>query len=197
MTFRKMTPAFLSGEDGSGLFLSAEKRELFYRYAKDILESEQFAACRNFIQHGTVSVYAHSVAVASLSFSMACFLRNGPFNPRINLRSLVRAALLHDFFLYDWHTPEKMWSLHGWTHPVTAAKNAERIFTASQKEYSLIRTHMWPYTLLHPPRHLEGWLICLADKLCSARETFFCRGKIRLWGKKPPVPDGTIRGSAS
>ncbi|MDR1420916.1 MAG: phosphohydrolase [Treponema sp.] len=183
-----MAASFPPRHINSGISLSPGSREPFYRYAKDILESDQFAVCRDFIQHGTVSVYAHSVAVASLSFSMACFLRDVPFGrPRINLRSLVRAALLHDFFLYDWHTPERMWSLHGWTHPVTAARNAEKMFGASQKEYSLIRTHMWPYTLLHPPRHLEGWLICLADKLCSAGETLFHRKKIRSGGRKTPA----------
>ncbi|MDR0601027.1 MAG: HD domain-containing protein [Treponema sp.] len=163
-----------------------KNRELFHEYAKDILESERFAVCREFIQHGTISVYTHSLEVASLSFSMACILRESPFGRGMDLRSLVRAALLHDFFLYDWHTPEKMWSLHGWTHPVTAAKNARKMFAASEKECSLIRTHMWPYTLLHPPQYPEGWIICFADKICSLRETLFCRKKIWFWEKKAP-----------
>jgi uncharacterized protein len=97
------------------------------------------------------------------------------------MESLVRAALLHDFFLYDWHTPDKMWSLHGWTHPVRAVENGRKYFAISDKEASLIRTHMWPWTLLHPPVCREGWIICLADKLCSAGETLF------RW-RKPSVP---------
>jgi uncharacterized protein len=169
-----------------------KQNELFYEYAKDIMESAEFSASKQFIQHGTITVYAHSVNVASLSFSMACTLKKGRLGKDLDLRSLVRAALLHDFFLYDWHTPEKMWSLHGWTHPVTAARNAGQMFGASEKEYSLIRTHMWPYTLFHPPQHAEGWLICLADKICSAHETLFCRKKLVLFKKKdrsPKQPD--------
>ncbi|MDR0552115.1 MAG: hypothetical protein LBG72_08905, partial [Spirochaetaceae bacterium] len=83
-------------------------------------------------------------------------------------KALVRAALLHDFFLYDWHDE---WKLdHGWTQPITAAENARKYFNVSEKEYSLIRTHMWPWKLLHPPRYKEGWLICLSDKIVSLKE---------------------------
>jgi uncharacterized protein len=144
---------------------------LFDSLAREILENEVFAQSKNFIQHGSISVYEHSISVAKVSFTLGKFFRVA------DLRSLVRSALLHDFFLYDWHVPEKMWSLHGWTHPVTAAKNARLHFNASEKEYSLIRSHMWPYTLLHPPHYTEGWIICLADKICSAAETLFRRGK--------------------
>jgi uncharacterized protein len=143
--------------------------ELFNTLSQEILEHEKFAECKEFIQHGCISVYGHSLAVARMSFFL------GQFFKIRDMQSLVRAALLHDFFLYDWHVPEKMWSLHGWTHPITAAENARKYFHISRKEYSLIRSHMWPYTLLHPPFYREGWIICLADKICSAWETLFKR----------------------
>ncbi|MDR3173247.1 MAG: HD domain-containing protein [Treponema sp.] len=146
-------------------------RAFFDEIAGEILESEAFVPCKDFIQHGSISIYEHCRSVAELSFSLGESLGG------IDKRSLVRAALLHDFFLYDWHTPERMWSLHGWTHPVIAAENARTAFGISDKEYSLIRTHMWPYTLLHPPQYREGWLLCLADKIVSLRETIFCRKK--------------------
>jgi uncharacterized protein len=144
----------------------------FDSLAKDILEHEVFAESKAFIQHGKISVYEHSLDVARLSF------RVGDFFNIADKRSLVRSALLHDFFLYDWHVPEKMWSLHGWTHPVTAAKNAQRYFNIGDKEYSLIRSHMWPYTLLHPPCYREGWIICFADKAISLWETLFRRRNV-------------------
>ena len=150
---------------------------LFDSLAKEILESEIFAESKQYIQHGSISVYEHSLSVARLGFSMGEFFNIADIE---NKRSLVRSALLHDFFLYDWHVPEKMWSLHGWTHPVTAAENARKYFNVSDKEYSMIRSHMWPYTLLHPPLYREGWIICMADKLVSLTETLFKRKK-----KKP------------
>lgn len=142
---------------------------LFEHLAEPIRDSEKFAECKQFIQHGAISVYEHSVAVARMSFAIAEIFKLS------DKRSLIRAALLHDFFLYDWHVPERMWSFHGWTHPVTAANNARLYFNVTDKEWSLIRTHMWPYTLLHPPKYREGWIICLADKVVSIVETLFQR----------------------
>jgi uncharacterized protein len=147
----------------------------FAKLAAPILDDPVFSRLKGHLQHGRISVYEHSLDVAKLSFSLGRFFKIA------DMESLVRAALLHDFFLYDWHTPEKMWSLHGWTHPVRAAENGRKYFGISGKEASLIRTHMWPWTLLHPPTCREGWLICLADKLCSAAETLF------RW-RKPSVP---------
>jgi hypothetical protein len=38
---------------------------------------------------------------------------------------------------------------------------------------------MWPWTLFHPPRSQEGWIISLADKIVAIRETVLRRGKRR------------------
>jgi uncharacterized protein len=149
--------------------------DVFMRLAAPILGDAVFCRSKGYLQHGSISVYEHSLDVAKLSFRMGRIFKIA------DLESLVRAALLHDFFLYDWHAPEKMWSLHGWTHPVAAAENGRKYFGISDKEASLIRTHMWPWTLLHPPHYREGWIICAADKLCSAGETLF------RW-RKPSVP---------
>ena len=141
--------------------------EQFKNFTEEILESEVFAQSKAYIQHGKISVFEHCRSVAKLSFTLGNFFKVK------DIKSLVRSALLHDFFLYDWHTPEKMWSLHGWTHPITAAKNAQKYFYANDKEYSMIRTHMWPWTLFHPPSHGEGWIIVMADKLISLKEILF------------------------
>jgi uncharacterized protein len=118
---------------------------------------------KNFIQHGKTSVYEHSLYVAQISFKLSTFWHIK------DKESLIRAALLQDFFLYDWHDE---WNLdHGFTHPRAAAENAVKYFNISDKEYSLIRTHMWPFTLFHPPIHKEGWIICFADKISSLTET--------------------------
>jgi uncharacterized protein len=152
---------------------------LFERIAGEILGHGAFSEEKKFIQHGRITVYEHSLDVARLSFSM------GEFFKIADKESLVRAALLHDFFLYDWHVPEKMWSLHGWTHPIRAAENGRRHFHISDKEYSCIRTHMWPWTLFHPPVCREGWILCMADKLCSAAETLFRWRKSAVQPKSP------------
>jgi uncharacterized protein len=137
---------------------------IFFEYAaRDILESVIFLRTKKYVQHGKISVYEHSLEVAKIATKLSRFWKVK------DRRSMVRAALLHDFFLYDWHDEWKL--THGFTHPVEAAKNARQYFNISEKEYSLIRSHMWPFTLLHPPRYKEGWLICMADKIVALKET--------------------------
>ncbi|GHV23673.1 phosphohydrolase [Spirochaetia bacterium] len=148
-------------------------RELFNEYAKDILNNEHFLESKKIFSHGTITIYDHSVNVAKLSFAM---IENSK-NNKIDKRCVVRAALLHDFFLYEWHIWGMRYVMHGWAHPAIAAKKAREIFGISDKEYSCIRTHMWPWTMFHPPKCREGWIISLADKIVAFREAVARRGK--------------------
>ena len=118
-----------------------------------------------YVQHGDTSCLRHCVAVAYLSYRLS--LRLGL---RCDARSLVRGAMLHDFFLYDWHQKSSGHSFHGFTHPAAALHNAGRLLPLNPIEREIIRRHMWPLTPI-PPRCREAWLVCLADKICSLRET--------------------------
>ena len=85
----------------------------------------------------------------------------------------MRAALLHDYFLYDWHEHDapgnKHPRLHGFYHPGIAARNAKKDFNLTERELDAIRKHMWPLTIL-PPSHRESWVITMADKYVSSLE---------------------------
>ena len=88
-------------------------------------------------------------------------------------RDIIRGALLHDYFLYDWHhhTHKKGWkNLHGFTHPETALNNARKEYHLSPREQDIIKKHMWPLTVV-PPRCREAWIVTAADKYCSLLET--------------------------
>jgi uncharacterized protein len=146
-------------------------RELFMLYGKDILENDLFSLSKKIFSHGAINIYDHSIAVAELAFSM---VEN---SKTLDKRCVVRAALLHDFFLYEWHIPGMRYILHGWVHAGIAAEKAKEVFGISSKEYSCIKTHMWPWTLFHPPLCREGWIISLADKIIAIKEAFLCRGK--------------------
>lgn len=138
---------------------------LLRRYGGDILSAAAVRTQKNYIQHGTTSVYLHCLDVAYVSLRLALF-----FRLRLNYRALVRGALLHDYFLYDWHVPSETHRGHGFTHARTALRNASRDFALDTVERDVIERHMFPLNLT-PPRYRESALVCLADKVCAVGET--------------------------
>lgn len=142
--------------------------EDFASAAKEILAHPKVQQMKQYIQHGSVTCYEHSVMVAVYSYAYAKKLRL-----KVSIEALVKGALLHDFFLYDWHNHAFTHDgLHGFSHPVTAERNANNTFKLSLKERKIIKCHMWPLTLTRIPTSKEGWLVCAADKYCSLKETF-------------------------
>ncbi|MCR5654425.1 MAG: HD domain-containing protein [Lachnospiraceae bacterium] len=146
---------------------------LLARYGGDILKSESYLKNKGFVQHGNVSVYRHCINVAQMS------LRIGRRLPvAVSEREMVRGALLHDYFLYDWHGKKvglneilHFYKMHGFTHPKEAAKNAERDFRITPLEREIILKHMWPLTILDMPTCREAWIVTAADKYVSFLET--------------------------
>lgn len=145
------------------------KKELAFQKAiAPIVKNDKMQSTKSCIQHGDVSVFAHSMAVAAYSIKLAEKL-----GIKYDRKSLIRGALLHDFFLYDWHETSNVGDgLHGFAHPLTASKNAVRYFNLNKKEMDIIRKHMWPLTLTKMPKCRESWLVCAVDKYCSLLETF-------------------------
>lgn len=135
--------------------------------APDILSSQNFYKTRQHIQHGNVTVNDHVRNVARYSLALSEML-----HLRCNRRELIRGALLHDYFLYDWHIPdeENPHNLHGFYHPGKALKNATSEYELTDREKDIIKKHMWPLTLV-PPRYKEAWIVTAADKWCSLMET--------------------------
>lgn len=138
--------------------------------ADKLEEGSRYGMTKDFIQHGSVSVYAHCISVAAESLRLARAL-----NLKVDTDALIRGALLHDYFLYDWHdNPDGRHNVHGFTHPYTALKNAREDFDLTRKECDIIVHHMFPLVPL-PPHSKEAWLVCLADKICATKETLLMR----------------------
>ncbi|MBP3892775.1 MAG: phosphohydrolase [Atopobiaceae bacterium] len=139
--------------------------DIIFEHGSDILASPGMQLSDTFMQHGTTSVLVHSLRVTSLALALA---RN--FAIAVNVRALTRGALLHDYFLYDWHKPHRDNVLHGFTHPFTACRNAVRDHAIGKLEQHMIKTHMFPLVPLVPTGR-EAALLCLADKIIATRET--------------------------
>lgn len=156
--------------------LSEENYDLLDEAIHQLCEQGRLLEEQNAMQHGSTSVYEHSVNVAYKSLLLA-----ENFRLPVDKQSLVRGALLHDYFLYDWHENDASHRLHGFRHPGTALRNATRDYALNQREKNTIARHMFPLTPI-PPQCREAWLVCLADKWCAMEETlrpayrrFFCR----------------------
>ena len=146
-----------------------KESEIIKRYGLDILRSDGFKREKEYIQHGKVSVYEHSVAVAAMCVSIADEL-----HLNVDMRALVRGALLHDYFLYDWHESGHAW--HGFTHASRALLLASLDFRLGDAERDMISHHMFPLNR-RAPRTREGVLLCAADKICALAETVCGRGE--------------------
>ena len=90
--------------------------KLLKEHGEDILQSENFRSTKAHIQHGTMTDVARYSLLLNKKLRIGC-----------NKHDLIRGALLHDYFLYDWHDKEYLehrQRLHGFHHPFTALRNA-------------------------------------------------------------------------
>lgn len=134
----------------------------------ELLENSSVQSMRKYIQHGSTTTFDHCVAVSYESYKIAKKMG-------MDYKSVARAGLLHDLFLYDWHlnTEKKpLFQKHGFTHPERALKNATELFNLNELEKDIISKHMWPLTLTHVPKYKESFIVSLVDKHRSTIETF-------------------------
>lgn len=143
----------------------ADYKLLIVNELRRICIHSRFMQMSQYPQHGDVSVCQHCIAVAFMSCWIAWKL-----HLNVDYRALIRGALLHDYFLYDWHERNAGHRLHGFRHPRRALGNACDDFNLSPIEANIILRHMFPLTLI-PPVCLESWIVCMADKVCALRET--------------------------
>ncbi len=152
--------------------LSRQEQEQFKKLAGAYLSDPRVRSMQRYVQHGRVSTLEHSLKVARLCFWMS---RRLPI--KADEERLIPAALLHDFYLYDWHESGPGHEWHGFRHPLRAAENARRYFHLGDAEQKIIESHMWPLTITRLPVSREAWMLCVADKCCALSETIFGRSR--------------------
>lgn len=163
-----LTKTIVRGSEGEVVLDAADGDEAqFTGLVADILANEKFLKLREF-RHHNGSIFDHARAVAYLTYRY-CRKRN------LDYRSATRAALLHDFFLYDWRTGYDKEGVyhkgHIYLHPKMALRNSEEQFVLNDMERDIILNHMWP---LSPslPRYKETFVVSFIDKFISTREFF-------------------------
>ena len=144
---------------------------------QEITESKKYKRTKELRQHGNVTVFEHSLSVAETSLKISKML-----HIKVDEESMVKVALLHDYFLYDWHDKDHP-KMHGFRHASFAADNAMRDFGLTEKEYKAIRSHMFPLNLRIPTSR-EAFILTLADKYCAASETIRTHKNRRVMKRK-------------
>ena len=156
---KKMSVKTVPGREGKLIV------EDLAKLIKDIIITENYQSMRNYTHHKGVSTYKHSLEVAYL-----CYKHYIKKERKYNVEELVKAALLHDYYLYDWHHTGEGHRLHGFFHPGKALRNAERDYGPLTKvERLAIKHHMFPLTII-PPHTKIGWLVCYYDKVATIRD---------------------------
>ncbi len=138
----------------------------FYECIQDLAKHPVVLRMKLYPHHGSTNCYQHCLHVAYYNYIWCRFFQ-------LDARSAARGGMLHDLFLYDWHTHAKETGkhFHGVTHPKTALNHAENLFHLNSVEKDVIRCHMWPLTLFSIPHTKEGWITTITDKYCGACET--------------------------
>ena len=131
-----------------------------------IIKRKKYKSQMKYFQHWETSVYEHSINVA-----ISCVLFVEKFKIKVNLNSLIKWALLHDYFLYNWHVYDPSHTLHGIKHARFAKKNAKRDYWINKLEENMIASHMFPLGITLP-KYKESLILNFVDKYCSTVETF-------------------------
>ncbi len=140
---------------------------------EEIWDNEHLHDMKNYIQHRDLNCLEHSLFVSFKSYQVCRKIKCDEV-------AVARGALLHDFFLYDWHLERRSEKLHGFAHPEIALENAESHFTLSEVEKDIILKHMWPLTLGKMPKYKESLIVSLIDKYCTAVELISPRTRAKI-----------------
>lgn len=163
--------SFLKRETGEDLMnYDYSKNEEFFSYISSVIDKEDYKRLQNY-KHHDKSIYDHNLKVAYLSFKIGKLLN-------LKIKELVRGALLHDFFFYDWRSEKpSSGKLHAFEHPKESLKNAKKYFSNLTKvEEDIILKHMWPLTLI-PPKYIESFAVSVIDKIVATKEFGNLRNK--------------------
>ena len=143
--------------------MSTNEYVQFVDSIEDIIANEKTHEMKKYVQHRTTNTYEHCLYVSFISYVISKKFKK-------NYKEAARGAMLHDFFLYDWHIT-KQEKMHAFAHGKIALDNSEKYFELTKLEREIILKHMWPVTPRFP-RYFCTYVVTVADKYCAIMEFF-------------------------
>jgi len=140
-----------------------ERRELEEIYSF-FFNDEKVQKMKDIPMHRGSNTFNHSFLVAKVA------IKRGLRHRRVNLKSILIASILHDYYLYDWRRDRNKLKRHGKNHPYIAAKNAKADFDITEEVQKIIQAHMWPINFREFPRTKEARIVSLADDHVALKE---------------------------
>lgn len=134
---------------------------------ESLLKDERILKMKEIPMHRGSNCYIHSFKVAKRSLHKAMKSKK-----ELNLKALLYACVLHDYYLYDWRIDRSKKKHHGKNHPFIAAEQAKRDFDIDEFTQELIISHMWPMNIKKFPKSKEAKILAWTDNVIATKEFF-------------------------
>ena len=179
---RKAQIAYLTSI-GAWLHADGCRRNLmkqeFYPLVKELLQTDEVQALKNFTHHKMTTRFQHSLNVSYYNYRVCRLFR-------LDATSAARAGLLHDLYHYDTaHYVSSDHSIrHSSYHPMVALEGASQLLQLNEREQDMIENHMWPVTSARP-KYAETYVITFVDKYCALIEYLLPQpARFRKWVRR-------------
>ena len=141
--------------------MSNKRQEEFNSIVLDIINNKKFNKLKKELHHG-ITRFEHSMRVARWTYRICNLLKIK------NRDDIIKASLLHDFYINDDLISNNGVSKLG-EHPKAALENSKKYFHITDLQADIIKKHMFPCNL-DIPTYKESWLVSCIDKVVGAYE---------------------------
>ena len=158
--------------------ITEEGKKLLEDKYQDFFHNPLVEKMKEVPMHRGSNCYMHSFRVARKA------IRLGLKKKKVDLEAILVAAILHDYYLYDWRQDRSKLKHHGQRHPYIAAEQAKRDFGVDELVQTIIKSHMWPMNFKEYPKTKEAKVLSICDKGVAIREALCSkRHKAKRWNK--------------
>lgn len=137
-----------------------ELESIYQRFFHD----EKVQRMKTIAMHRGCNCFIHSFRVARRA------IKNALRHKSVNLKNILIASILHDYYLYDWRVDRSRKKHHTANHPKIAIENASKDFEIGEEVRAIIDSHMWPMNFKIFPKTKEARITGLADTMVATRE---------------------------